>query len=199
MNRSFIRSTIVRAGLLLGAAGFSACSAGYSTENNSSVLLIIASINGGAALKSDVIKDTGVFNDLADLAIAVRFKNPNISTVPQVPSAVILERYEIKYRRSDGRGVEGQDVPFSISGNLTQGFDVKTAGTDTISLEVVRVQAKLEPPLRNLQTVLSDQGGGGGLVVTMFADITLHGRTISGQAVTASGSLQIDFANWADN
>lgn len=194
MNRSFIRSTIVRAGLLLGAAGFSACSAGYSTDNNASVLLIIASINGGAALKSDVIKDTGVFNDLADVAVAVRFKNPNIATVPQVPSAVILERYEVKYRRSDGRGVEGQDVPFSISGNLTAGFDVKTAGTDTISLEVVRVQAKLEPPLRNLQS-----GSGGGIVVTMFADITLHGRTISGQAVTANGSLQIDFANWADN
>ena len=107
MFRSMIRSTVVRAGVLLGAAGFSACSAGYSTENSSSVLLIIASINGGAALKSDVIKDTGVFNDLADVAIAVRFKNPNISTVPQIPSAVVLERYEIKYRRSDGRAEPG--------------------------------------------------------------------------------------------
>lgn len=193
MNRSFIRSTIVRAGLLLAAAGFSACSAGYSTDNNSSVLLIIASINGGAPLKSDVMTSTGVFNDSVDLAIAVRFKNPNIATVPQVPSAVILERYEIKYRRSDGRGVEGQDVPYSISGNLTSGFDVKTSGTDPLSLEVVRVQAKLEPPLRNLQS-----NSGGGIVVTMFADITLHGRTISGQTVTANGSLQIDFANWAD-
>ena len=175
MNRSFIRSTIVRAGLLLGAAGFSACSAGYSTENNASVLLIIASVNGGAALKSDVIKATGVFNDLADVAIAVRFKNPNISTVPQIPSAVILERYEIKYRRSDGRGVEGQDVPFSISGNLTQGFDVKNAGTDTFSTEVVRVQAKLEPRLRNHQ-----RGIGVGMVVTMFADIMFNGWSVSG-------------------
>jgi len=33
----------------------------------------------------------------------------------------------------------------------------------------------------------------------MFADITLHGRTISGQPVTGTGSLQIDFADWADN
>jgi len=193
MTRSFIRSTIVRAGLLLGAAAFSACSAGYTTDNASSVLLIIASINGGAALKSDVLTATGVFNDLADVLVAVRFKNPNIGTVPQVPSAVTLERYEIHYRRSDGRGVEGQDVPFSISGNLTSTFDVKASGTDALSLEVVRVQAKLEPPLRNLES-----NSGGGIVVTMFADITLHGRTISGQTVTATGSLQIDFANWAD-
>ncbi|MBX7187567.1 MAG: hypothetical protein K1Y01_20655 [Vicinamibacteria bacterium] len=189
-----IRSTVVRAGLLLGAMGLSGCSAGYSTNNNSTVLLIIAAINGGAPLKSDVLKNGGVFNDNAELAIAVRFKNPNIDTVPQIPSAVVLERYEIKYRRSDGRGVEGQDVPFSISGNLTAAYDVKSSGTDPLSLEVVRVQAKLEPPLRNLQS-----GSGGGIVVTMFADITLHGRTISGQTVTATGSLQIDFANWADN
>jgi hypothetical protein len=193
MSRSFIQSTIRGAFLLLGAVSFSACTAGYATDSASSVNLIIASINGGAALKSDVLTDEGIFNDLADVAIAVRFKNPGIETVPSVPNAVILERYEIRYRRSDGRGVEGQDVPFSISGNLTQAFDVKTSGTDSFSLEVVRVQAKLEPPLRNLQSI-----SGGGMVVTMFADITLHGRTISQQAVTARGSLQIDFANWGD-
>lgn len=201
MNRSFIRSTVVRAGLLLGAAAFSACSAGYTTDNNSTVLLIIAAINNGAPLKSDVITATGVFNDSVELAIAVRFKNPNIGTVPSIPSAVLLERYEVKYRRSDGRGVEGQDVPYSISGNLTSGYDVKLSGVDPLSLEVVRAQAKLEPPLRNLSTSSTTQtnnGTGGGLVVTMFADITLHGRTISGQTVTANGSLQIDFANWAD-
>ncbi len=88
-----IRSTIVRAGLLLGAAGLSGCSAGYSTNNSSAVLLIIAAINGGAPLRSDVLKDNGIFNDNAELAVAVRFKNPNIQTVPQVPSAVIIERY----------------------------------------------------------------------------------------------------------
>lgn len=201
MSRSFIRSTIVRAGLLLGAAGFSACSAGYTQENNASVLLLIASINAGAPLQSDVVTSAGVFRDTADILIAVRFKNPNISITPQIPSAVILERYEIKYRRSDGRGVEGQDVPFSISGNMTLAFDVKTSGTDILSLEVVRVQAKLEPPLRNLSTTSTtptNTGTGGAQVVTMFADITLHGRTVSGQTVTATGSLQIDFANWAD-
>jgi hypothetical protein len=32
----------------------------------------------------------------------------------------------------------------------------------------------------------------------MFADITLHGRTVSGQAVSTTASLQIDFADWVD-
>jgi hypothetical protein len=84
-------------------------------------------------------------------------------------------------------------VPYTISGNMTQLLEVGNETATTITLEVVRVQAKLEPPLRNLVTV-----SGGGMVVTMFADVTLHGRTIAGKAVTARGSLQIDFANWAD-
>jgi len=195
MSRSFIRSTVVRAGLLLGAAGFSACSAGYSTESNAPVLLIIASINGGTPLSSDVFADGAVIADQAQLDIAVRFKNPNIETVPSIPNAVVIERYEVRYRRSDGRGVEGQDVPYAISGNITAAYDVKVSGTDPLSIEVVRAQAKLEPPLRNLRGILPGTSLGGAYIVTMIADITLHGRTISGKTVTATGSLQIDFAD----
>jgi hypothetical protein len=198
MSRSFIHSTIVRAGLLLGAAGFSACSAGYTTDNNSTVLLIIASINGGSPLASDVLTDGAVVANNVQLDIAVRFKNPNITIVPSIPSAVVIDRYEVKYRRSDGRGVEGQDVPYSISGNVTAAYDVKLSGTDPLVIEVVRAQAKLEPPLRNLRSVTGTSLGGA-YVVTMFADITLHGHTISGQTVTASGSLQIDFADTSSN
>ena len=197
MNRSIIRSSTLRAALLIAAAGFAGCSAGYTTGNNANVLLLIAAINGGERLQSDVLKGGGIVPDSVDLAVAIRYKNANL-TSPTIANHVIIERYEVHYRRSDGRGVEGQDVPFAISGNLTAEFDVKASGTDPLRIEVVRAQAKLEPPLRNLQSVLGDQGGGGGVIVTMFADITIHGRTISGQAVTATGSLQIDFANWAD-
>ena len=191
MFRSMIRSTIGRLGLLALAAGFSGCAPGYVTSDTSSVMLLWAAISP-SPLQSDVLTDGSIRSDNAFVALAVRFKNPNISTVPQIPSAVILERYEIKYRRSDGKGVEGQDVPFAISGNLSQAFDVKTSGADPVTIEVVRAQAKLEPPLRNLQH------GGGALIVTMFADITIYGRTVSKEVVTTSGSLQIDFADWAD-
>ncbi len=193
MTRTLLKKITSRTALLTAAVAIAGCSANYSTANSSSVLLILAAINGGAPMKSDVLKEGSIFNDQAEIAIAVRFKNPNIDTVPQIPSAVIIERYEVKYRRSDGKGVEGQDVPFAISGNVTAAYDVKNSGTDPLIIDVVRAQAKLEPPLRNLQN------GGGAIIVTMFADITLHGRTISGQPVTGTGSLQIDFADWADN
>jgi hypothetical protein len=40
--------------------------------------------------------------------------------------------------------------------------------------------------------------GGGEGVLTCFAEVTLHGRTIAGQAVSATGYLQIDFADIVD-
>jgi hypothetical protein len=192
MNRKFAMMSTSRAALLGAVLSLAGCSAGYTKGSTSAVLLLLGGINGGAPLQSDVLKDGSIQSDSVEMAIAVRFKNPNVETVPSIPSAVIIERYEVRYRRSDGREVEGQDVPYRISGNVTSAYDVKTSGTDPLVIEVVRAQAKIEPPLRNLQ------GGGGALIVTMFADITIHGRTISGQPVTTTGSLQIDFADWAD-
>lgn len=197
MTRTLLNKITTRAVMLVATVALAGCSAGYTTGNTSTVLLIIAAVNGGSPLSSDVLTDGAIVADNTTLSMAVRFKNPNITTVPQIPSAVIVERYEVKYRRSDGRGVEGQDVPYAISGNVTAAFDVKNSGTDPLVIEVVRAQAKAEPPLRNLRAVTTNTLGGA-LVLTVFADITVHGRTISGQTVTATGSLQIDFADTAN-
>ena len=106
---------------------------------------------------------------------------------------LVVERYEVHYIRSDGRNVEGVDVPYAITGNIAQ--EVINSQDAELFVEVVRRQAKLEPPLLNLQTF-----NGGSLVVTMFADITLHARTTTGTVVNpVSGRLQIDFANFGDD
>ena len=86
-------------------------------------------------------------------------------------------------------------MPYAISGNVTSIFDVKTSGVDPLRVEVVRAQAKLEPPLRNLRGATANTLGGA-LVVTMFADITVYGKTISGIPVQSTGTLQIDFADY---
>jgi hypothetical protein len=186
---------MLRAGVMALVASLSGCAANYTTENSSPIIFAIVAVNEGSALSSDVLTDGAVVADKVPVVMAVRFKNLNIPTTPSVPSAIILERYEVSYRRSDGRGVEGQDVPFRISGNVTLAIDVTKDENSILSLEVVRAQAKLEPPLRNLQGI-APGALGGAFIVTMFADITLHARTISGQAVTAKGSLQIDFADY---
>ena len=198
MNRSTFRSTSLKAAVLALSVSLSGCAANYTTGNTSSILFVIVAVNGGAPLRSDVVTNGAVIADSAPVVVAVRFKNLNIPTTPSVPNAIIIERYEVKYRRSDGRGVEGQDVPFTISGNVTLAVDVTKDENSTLAIDVVRAQAKLEAPLRNLRGAVSGTLGGA-LAVTMFADITLHARTISGQPVSANGSLQIDFADFGDN
>jgi hypothetical protein len=175
-------------GLGLGLAG---CSPSYVTSNSSPVNLIIAAINGGAHLDSDVrngASSTFVCPDVVKVSVAVRNKNPN-GPVPTVPSAVVLSSYEVRYTRTDGRGVEGIDVPYRITGNLSFSIDVASSGTSDVPLEVVRRQAKLEPPLSTI-----NQTG----LLTAMAQITLYGQTVSGQAVSASAAFQIDFADFGD-
>jgi hypothetical protein len=167
------------------------CAPDYATDNAAQVNLIIASINGGAVLDSDVrngANSSFVCEDEVDVDVAVRNKNPN-APAPSVPSAVIIKSYEVRYFRTDGRGTEGVDVPYRITGNLTFAVDVANSGTSTFPLEIVRRQAKVEPPLSSiLQTT----------VLTVMAEVTLYGETITGDRVTASGRLQIDFADYGD-
>ncbi|HXK08041.1 MAG TPA: hypothetical protein VMT70_00210 [Vicinamibacteria bacterium] len=179
--------------------GLSGCSPQYATDNSASVNLIIASINNGAKLDSDVLNGTGtgtngqpdttfICPDSVPVAVAVRNKNPN-APAPNVPSAVVIQSYEVRYVRTDGRAVEGVDVPYRITGQMSFSVDVATSGTSSFPLEVVRRQAKVEPPLSSIfQTA----------VLTVIAQVTLYGQTVSGDRVTATGALQIDFGDFFD-
>ncbi len=175
-------------GLLLGLPG---CTPDYVTSNSARVNLIIAAINDGAQLDSDVrmgAQSAFVCEDEVDVAVAVRNKNPTAPS-PSVPDAVLLKSYEVRYFRTDGRGTEGVDVPYRITGPLSFAVDVATSGTQSFPLEIVRRQAKVEPPLSTIfqATVLS-----------VIAEVTLYGETVSGDAVSATGRLQIDFADFGD-
>ena len=178
--------------IVLGALALTACVPDWASNGNSPVVLLMTAINGGSVLSSDVrISSGGVCPDIVALRLENHFKNPNVTNTG-FRHDFTVERYEVHYFRSDGRSVEGVDVPFSISGNGAQ--EVIEDSTATLNLEVVRRQAKLEPPLMNLR------GLGGGVVVTMFAEVTLHARTTTGQTTNAvSARLQIDFADFADN
>jgi hypothetical protein len=120
-----------------------------------------------------------------DVELTVQNKNPNGPAAPA--STVQLDSYEVRYTRSDGRGVEGVDVPYRITGNLAASAAV---GDDlTVPIEVVRRQAKLEPPLDNISQTT---------VLTMSAQVTLFGQTVSEKRVSAAARFQIDFADFGD-
>lgn len=178
----------VVAGLALGLAG---CTNQIAKDGEADAFISIVDINGGSPLKSDVLTDGSVFNDLATVTVAARSKNPRFNEV-QYTRAFRITRYEIRYYRADGRNVEGVDVPYRIAGNLTTAVDIGQTNAE-IPIEFVRVQAKLEPPLRNLA------GGGGAIAISCFAEVTLYATQIaSGDVAMATGTLQINFADWAD-
>lgn len=177
---------------VLGGLALTGCVPGYFEEGNSTRVLLLTAINGGSPLSSDLTISSGaVCPDLVLVRVENHAKNPN------VPAAgfrddVVVERYEVSYFRSDGRGTQGVDVPYTISGNIS--FEILGGEATTVPIEVVRRQAKIEAPIWNLL------GGGGGRIVTMFAEVVLHGRTTTGVVTnTATGRLQIDFADYADD
>jgi hypothetical protein len=173
------------AALALAMAG---CGADYVEDSTAPVYLQIQSINGGAQLDSDVRNgalSSFVCENEVDVAVTVLNKNPNGPTAAS--SSVQLESYEIRYTRSDGRGTEGIDVPYRITGNLA--LTVEVGGDATFPLEVVRRQAKLDPPLNNISQTT---------IITVSAQVTLYGKTVSGERLSASARFQIDFADFGD-
>jgi len=196
--------------LALVAISFAGCTArDFTTNNRADVILRMNSVQGGNGtatggsgntgqqLFSDVLTCTGVdtngieqnctiLNDNAILTLAVIQKNPT-ATLTNLED-VVLSTYTVEYSRADGRGVEGIDIPFAVSGNVTALITV--GGTSTIPIVVVRHEAKSEPPLRNMV------GAGGARLLTLTAKITVYGRTTSGKEVSAFGYLEITFADY---
>lgn len=187
-----MKAVRVCAVLALGALTMGGCTPDWA-KGSGDVVLLMTAINGGTPLDSDVAISTGtICADLVTVRLENHFKDPAI-TSSGFHNDYTVERYEVHYVRSDGRNVEGVDVPYAITGNVAQ--EVINSADAELKLEVVRRQAKLEPPLRNLVTV----PGGGALVLTLFADITLHARTTTGVVLNpVSGRLQIDFADFVD-
>lgn len=177
--------------LVLGCLVAAGCSPSYFEQGNSTRALLLTAVNGGNVLESDIRHGGNICPDSVPVRVENHAKNP---TAPEAGfrDDIVIERYEVRYFRSDGRGTEGVDVPYSISGNLA--FEIIGEQATNVNIEVVRRQAKLEPPLSQLVD------GGGGFVVTMFAEITLHARTTTGVATnTATGRLQITFSDFVND
>ena len=180
--------------LVLGGLVLAGCSADYAEQGNATRVLLITGVNGGNPLVSDVRQASATASNICPDSVPVRVenhpKNPNAPTAG-FRDDIVIERYEVRYFRSDGRGVEGVDVPFRISGNIA--FEILAGEGTNVNIEVVRRQAKLEPPISQLVN------GGGSFIVTMFAEITLHARTTTGAATnSATGRLQIDFSDFVN-
>jgi hypothetical protein len=135
-----------------------------------------------------------VFEDPAQAIVTPALKDIGSvigATTPTSNNQITITRYRVTYRRADGRNTPGVDVPYGFDGAVTVTTPVP-AGSVAFGFTLVRVQAKEEPPLRNLR------GGGGASVISTIADVTFFGHDQVGNAVSVTGSISVNFADWGD-
>jgi hypothetical protein len=206
------RTILQTAGRLAGAAAcvvsLASCGGEMLRTGRSPMLLVVENMEGAAGnggersafLLSDVqvlvdqtvngvpTKVPAIYNDSATATIRSVEKNPDATTT-QINS-ITLTRYHVNFRRTDGRATPGVDVPYSFDGGL--GISISPNNSAEVAFEIVRHQAKLEPPLRNL----AGQGGLG--FISTIAEITFYGHDQNGNEVSVTGRMDVQFGDFAD-
>jgi hypothetical protein len=186
------------AGLALAVLGASACGSATAREGQASSYLTILNLEATATddtiwehvLASDVQTRGGVIEDDGRVRMTAAMRDVTNPNGPSSNNAITVNRYRVTYRRSDGRSTPGVDVPYAFDGAVT--FTVTPGDEQTVPFNLVRVQAKLESPLMNLR------GLGGSVVISTLADVTFYGRDQAGREVSVTGTIGVNFADWAD-
>jgi hypothetical protein len=143
-------------------------------------------------LASDVVTKGGVYADNGQVTLRLGLKDPGSSTTPNQPTTmnyITVTRYHVEFVRSDGHNTPGVDVPYAFDGAVTLTVD-DTGGVGSFTM--VRVQAKLENPLAPLSATGQPQ------VISTIAHVTFYGTDQAGRAVSVTGTISVNFANWAD-
>lgn len=144
------------------------------------------------SLASDVVTNGGIFADNGQVTMRLALKDPGSMTTPTTPTTtnfITVTRYHVEYTRSDGHNTPGVDVPYAFDGGVT--FTVDESGNAGV-FTIVRVQAKAEAPLQALSV------NGGAMVISTIAKVTFFGTDQAGRAVSVTGLISVNFANWAD-
>ena len=187
------------------ALAFAAASCGTLTrQGTSSSYLVITSLQGspgltnkfGNVLQSDVLnvdpqtRQQSIAPDMGQVTLALALKDPGSSNNPNTPTPnnyVTVTQYHVEYVRSDGRNVQGVDVPYAFDGAVT----ATVQNTASVGFTLVRIQAKQEAPLQALA------GGGSSIAISTIARVTFYGHDQTGREVSVTGNIEVDFADWA--
>jgi hypothetical protein len=149
----------------------------------------------GGTLMSDVVTKGGIVNDLGTVTLRISPKDIGptaTATTPSLNNEVTINRYRVVYRRADGRKDPGVDVPYAFDGAATGTIPV--GGSLKLSFELVRHVAKAESPLFQLRFT----NGNTPPVISTITDVTFYGRDQVGNELKVTGSILIDFADFAD-
>jgi len=170
-------------------------------KGTSPVQLVIVSLEGGSGnneaayrhtFESDVITAGKVLEDGGRVLLALVLKDPGTADLPTRPSSanfVTVSRYRVRYLRTDGRTLQGVDVPYGFDGGMT--FTVGPDG-GVGRFVLVRAQSKMEPPLAGLRS------SGESLALSTLAEVSFFGRDQAGHDLSVTGLVGVNFADWPD-
>jgi hypothetical protein len=188
---------------IIVSLGLASASCGDLTrQGTASSYLIVSSIEGasgaqaeefGGTLLSDVVTvvdgSATIFNDLARVKFSLGLKDPGTADTPSAPTQanwITVDRYHVRFIRSDGRKEEGIDTPYAFD----SAFTATVAGETQVVFTIVRHQAKTEAPLAALVR--------NGQVMSAIAEVTFYGHDQTGRTVTAFANIGVSFANFGD-
>lgn len=144
-------------------------------------------------LRSDVltvIDDVPtIFDDPGRVSFLLALKDPGGSGTPTTPTPnnyITINRYRVEYVRSDGRNVQGVDVPYAFDG----AFTVTVSETAEAGFTLVRHQAKNEAPLTGLRQTP--------VFISTIARVTFYGRDQTGREVSVTAQIGVNFGDYAD-
>ena len=161
----------------------------FTRQGRAPVVVVVDRLStqdGQGTLLSDVVTKNSTFNDMAKVEMSLVSKDPGTGSGPSDLNAVTITRYRVEYRRTDGRNLQGTDVPYAFDSALT--FTV--SGSQGSSFQIVRHTAKSEAPLKAL--------GVNNDIISTIAYVTFYGHDQAGNDVSATATMGIDFGNFAD-
>ena len=199
VRRKAVWGTRIRTALVLSILLVTSCSKAIRT-GQSPGYLIMTSLQGapgltgtfGSTLASDVLNvnaTTGaqsIASDRGQASLQLAMKDPT-GPGPTDVNSITVTQYHVEYIRSDGRNVQGVDVPFAFDGAVT----VTVAGSASVPFTLVRIQAKQEAPLSALAF------SGGANTITTIARVTFYGHDQNGREVSVTGNIEVTFSDWA--
>jgi hypothetical protein len=189
--------------LLLGVLLLGSVSCGDMVrQGTASSYLVVNSLEGasgadsgdfGGTLRSDVVTMVDdvqtIYDDLARVEFQLAMKDAGPVGSPSAPSPnnfITITRYRVEFIRSDGRNVQGVDVPYSFDG----AFTVTVSDTASAVFTLVRHQAKNEAPLTGLRRTPT--------FISTIARVTFYGRDQTGREVIATAQMSTNFGDFAD-
>jgi hypothetical protein len=181
-----------------------------TTQGTASSYLIVNSLEAasgaddgafGATLSSDVLtvveNANTYFSDPARVQFGLGLKDPGSSSSPNSPTQnnfITVDRYHVRFIRSDGRNTEGVDVPYAFDG----AFTVTVTGDTTGGFILVRNQAKQEAPLRALACQTRGLCPNNPVIISTIAEVTFYGHDQTGRQVSTTGKITVSFGDFGD-